>query len=166
MKNQNGFALLSVLLAILALAVAGGVAYNYYIKQNPSTQVAVNQPVAQTQISNTQTINTAATSASISVPGMSQHTNTAPATVSVSCPTYSLPACANGTLVPQGADAKGCALSAQCVPVPATSQNASFTASPTSGQAPLKVTFSNFLSCANEEDLDFGDGPTAARQSG
>jgi PKD repeat protein len=64
------------------------------------------------------------------------------------CPMYEFPYCPSGTYVPQSTDANGCAIPGhyQCTP-------SSFGASPTSGQAPLTVTFSGV-----DSGMNFGDG--------
>ena len=87
---------------------------------------------------------------------LEQHTYTPPVAAPVSCPSYSLPACANGTLVPQGTDVNGCQLSPRCVP---TTSTISFTASPTAGVGPLAVRFSwNAAAVGINDSMDFGDG--------
>lgn len=112
------------------------------------------------------------------------------------CPKISIPQCTNGTLSSLGTDQNGCSLGYQCklstvCPVynacpagyttntstdasectkisciPVLRPSASLTASPTSGTAPLSVTFAVPDTCAqglaseNVRRIDFGDGKT------
>lgn len=56
-----------------------------------------------------------------------------------SCPQVTTPSCANGTLISRGNDGNGCSLGYACQSAQTTTS--SVTASPTSGSAPLAVTF-------------------------
>jgi PKD repeat protein len=69
--------------------------------------------------------------------------------VAAPCPVYTFPACTGGPYVPQTTDANGCTVPGhyQCT-------LSSFSASLTSGQAPLTVTFSGVDSAG----MNFGDG--------
>ncbi|MBI5456672.1 peptidoglycan-binding protein [Candidatus Kaiserbacteria bacterium] len=76
------------------------------------------------------------------------------------CPVVGVPSCQGGILEPLGVDAKGCQIGYRCVGGTGAQSGTALTASPTSGQAPLFVTFS--YSTANltggSLTLYFGDG--------
>jgi hypothetical protein len=78
------------------------------------------------------------------------------------CPNYQQPACTNGTLVSQGNDAYGCGLPLQCV----QNNSTQFSASPTSGPAPLAVNFSaTNLNNSGSYAIAFGDGTRGSLQT-
>jgi PKD repeat protein len=77
-------------------------------------------------------------------------------TVSTVCPVYTFPSCTTGTYIPQTTDANGCTVPGHydCMPSP----SATFIASPSSGTAPLSVTFSyTGTSAALYASIGFGD---------
>ncbi len=79
-------------------------------------------------------------------------------TVPASCPIYQMPTCSVGFSAQwRGNDSNNCSLGYQCV-ISQTTTSASFSASPTSGRAPLGVVFRT-----NKQgtQVDFGDGTSA-----
>src|SRR3989344_2622532 len=79
-------------------------------------------------------------------------------TVPASCPVYQMPSCSVGFSAQwRGNDSNNCSLGYQCI-ISQTTTSASFSASPTSGRAPLGVVFRT-----NKQgtQVDFGDGTSA-----
>ena len=85
-------------------------------------------------------------------------------TTPLNCPQYMPPLCgANESLVGGGYGWDGCQLAPRCVPN--TSTSGTFSASPTSGQAPLAVHFWATVS-GGEYKVDFGDGTSGGLSGG
>ncbi len=148
MQAASVLALLQAALSLLAL-----------VQSTPN----IPQSLQNTAIQTVQQAILLATSVSVPASGALVSQPEQPIPVVQTCPTYSLPACTNGTLVPQGTDTNGCQLPPICEqnsspPTQPAPTSLNFTATPTSGPAPLAVTFSITGNDISFYALDFGNG--------